>query len=283
MSKIYLDKTNKDYISEGDNIFRYALVVEYLGNKLKGSQYQPNQRTVQGEIEHALSVLFQKEVKTYFAGRTDAGVNAKFQVVHFDFEKIDTNKVLYSINSILPKDISVSNLVEIDKDFHSQKSAIYKHYRYTINNASNRSVWDEISSHIRYDLDVSKMREALSFIVGKHDFSAFRCPHTSNPATVCNLIEANCEKKGNMIYFDFVGDRFLYNMIRIIIGSVIEVGRGVQDIFYLKNILETKDRLQAGPTASAVGLTLMYIDYSKKYNMILNKEAINENLFCKAS
>lgn len=282
MTKVCSEKINNE-ISGDASIFRYALVVEYIGKDLKGSQYQPEQRTVQGELEHALSVLMKKDVKTYFAGRTDAGVNAKFQVVHFDSTELTTNKILYSLNSILPKDISISRLVKIDKDFHSQKSAKNKHYRYTINNASNRSVWDELGFHIRYDLDIAKMKEALSFLVGKHDFSAFRCPHTSNPSTICNLLKANCEKKENMIYFDFVGDRFLYNMIRIIIGSVIEIGRGVKDVFYLKNVLNSTDRTQAGPTAPAMGLTLMYIDYSEKYNMILNKEAINENLFCKAS
>lgn len=282
MTKVCSEKINNE-ISGDASIFRYALVVEYIGKDLKGSQYQPEQRTVQGELEHALSVLMKKDVKTYFAGRTDAGVNAKFQVVHFDSTELPTNKILYSLNSILPKDISISRLVKIDKDFHSQKSAKNKHYRYTINNASNRSVWDELGFHIRYDLDIAKMKEALSFLVGKHDFSAFRCPHTSNPSTICNLLKANCEKKENMIYFDFVGDRFLYNMIRIIIGSVIEIGRGVKDVFYLKNVLNSTDRTQAGPTAPAMGLTLMYIDYSEKYNMILNKEAINENLFCKAS
>lgn len=282
MTKVCSEKINNE-ISGDASIFRYALVVEYIGKDLKGSQYQPEQRTVQGELEHALFVLMKKNVKTYFAGRTDAGVNAKFQVVHFDSTELTTNKILYSLNSILPKDISISRLVKIDKDFHSQKSAKNKHYRYTINNASNRSVWDELGFHIRYDLDIAKMKEALSFLVGKHDFSAFRCPHTSNPSTICNLLKANCEKKENMIYFDFVGDRFLYNMIRIIIGSVIEIGRGVKDVFYLKNVLNSTDRTQAGPTAPAMGLTLMYIDYSEKYNMILNKEAINENLFCKAS
>lgn len=282
MTKVCSEKINNE-ISGDASIFRYALVVEYIGKDLKGSQYQPEQRTVQGELEHALSVLMKKDVKTYFAGRTDAGVNAKFQVVHFDSTELTTNKILYSLNSILPKDISISRLIKIDKDFHSQKSAKNKHYRYTINNASNRSVWDELGFHIRYDLDIAKMKEALSFLVGKHDFSAFRCPHTSNPSTICNLLKANCEKKENMIYFDFVGDRFLYNMIRIIIGSVIEIGRGVKDVFYLKNVLNSTDRTQAGPTAPAMGLTLMYIDYSEKYNMILNKEAINENLFCKAS
>lgn len=271
-------------LSEKKSLLRYAVVVEYVGTSLLGSQIQPQGRTVQGEIESVLKILLSREVRITMAGRTDAGVHARYQVAHFDLEKeVECKKFVNSMNALLPPDVSIANLVAIDNDFNARRNARFKHYRYVINNASQRSVWDEKSTHIRMDLDVAKMNQALACVLGQHDFSAFKCVHTSNPAVECTISRAECTRNGNMIYIDFVGDRFLYNMVRILVGSLIEIGRGERSVSWLQEVLESKDRSNAGATAPSEGLTLMYIDYEKKYNDILNKEANDENIFRKAS
>lgn len=280
---LYINNSD-NILSEKNSLLRYVAVVEYIGTSFLGSQIQPQGRTVQGEIESVLRVLLSKEIRVVFAGRTDSGVHAKFQVVHFDLEtEINCSKFINSMNALLPPDVSVSNIARVDEDFHAQKNTTFKHYRYVINNASQRSVWDEKSIHLRMDLDVDSMNKALECILGEHDFSAFKCQHTANPAVECTIYSAECVKKDNMIYIDFIGDRFLYNMVRIIVGSLLEVGTARRDVSWFKEVLESKDRTKAGATAPSAGLTLMYINYEDKYNAILNKEAIDENIFRKAS
>ncbi|MDD3420085.1 MAG: tRNA pseudouridine(38-40) synthase TruA [Candidatus Gastranaerophilales bacterium] len=271
-------------LSEKNSLLRYAVVVEYVGTSFMGSQIQPQGRTVQGEIESVLKILLSQEIRIIMAGRTDSGVHAKYTIAHFDVEnELDCKKMVNSMNALLPPDISIANMAAISKDFHAQKSAKFKHYRYVINNGSQRSVWNEKNTHIRMDLNVEKMNQALSCIVGTHDFSAFKCAHTENPAVECTIYRAECTRNGDMIYLDFVGDRFLYNMVRIIVGSLIDVGRNEKSVAWFKEVLESKDRTLAGATAPSDGLMLMYIDYEEKYNNILNKEAIDENIFRKAS
>lgn len=125
-----------------ENTYRYAMIIEYLGGSFAGSQIQLNQRTVQSELNEALRTLTKQDIKTVFSGRTDAGVNAKGQVVHVDFQqKTDIKRMILALNAILPPDISVKRIIEVNKNFHAQKSAISRWYRYTINNRPSRSVW----------------------------------------------------------------------------------------------------------------------------------------------
>ena len=283
LSELFTNNSSNT-LSEKKSLLRYAVVVQYVGTALMGSQIQPQGRTVQGEIESVLKILLSQEVRISMAGRTDAGVHARYQIANFDLEKeVDCKKFVNSMNALLPPDISIANMARVDGDFHAQKTAKIKHYRYVINNASQRSVWDEKSTHIRMDLDVAKMNQAIACILGQHDFSAFKCAHTANPAVDCVIRHAECTRNGNMIYIDFVGDRFLYNMVRILVGSLIEIGRGEKSVSWLQDVLDSKDRSNAGATAPSEGLTLMYIDYEKKYNDILHKEANDENIFRKAS
>ncbi len=272
-------------ISEGSNIFRYAAVVEYIGTNFEGSQIQPHRRTVQAELENALKVLVSKDVKTFFAGRTDRGVHSKGQVVHFTLDsKIDEYVFINSLNALIPPDMSISALCETDKNFHAQKSAKFKFYRYRINNSKQRSVWGENALLVRDELDVNAMNQALSYILGRHDFTSFKKVNTTNPAKECVVYSAECKKAGNVIEIDVIADRFLYNMMRIIVGTLIEIGRGAKPVVWMKELLNIKDRTQAAHTVSAEGLTLMYVGYKREYNDNLNKEATkDENLFSKAS
>jgi tRNA pseudouridine38-40 synthase len=269
--------------------YRYAVVIEYIGSSYAGSQIQPGQKTVQSELESALCILTGLKIKTIFAGRTDKGVHARGQVVHFDVDhQIDTYRFIHSLNGILPFDISVKSIIKVDKDFHSQKSAKYRWYRYTINNRQHRSSWFNNSLHIREDLNIESMNKALSFLIGKHDFSSFKSSKSSNPAKECIVERALCTRGNDtgIIYIDLIADRFLYNMVRIVVGTIIGIGKGNYAPELMLKVLEAKDRNEAGPTVKPEGLVLMSVGYSNMYriNDEINKEANkNEDLLCKAS
>ena len=273
------DKTEK---------IRYALIIEYLGAAFCGSQVQPGKMTIQSEIERAISILLKKEVKTVFAGRTDSGVHAKGQFLHFDTnQEIDKKRFIYSINALIHNGISVKQMMKVDKSFHSQKSAKYRWYRYIIDNNLSCSVFlKNISTHISGDLDTEEMQKALDYILGCHDFSSFKKTNSDNPAKECNLMYAKCRKISGIIYIDLIANRFLYNMVRIIVGTLLEIGKGSHNTNWILEVLCAKDRIKAGPTADPRGLMLMSVGYNENYNFnkLINMETTNEqNILCKTS
>ncbi len=187
------------------------------------------------------------------------------QVVHFETEKeIEKYKFLYSLNSLLPKGISVLKIQKVNNRFHAQKDSAYKHYQYLIRNSGCENVFDVNCLHVRQKLDIERINEALSFIKGEHDFSAFKTS-SENPAKVCNIYEARASKKGDLIKIDIVGDRFLYNMVRTIVGTLLLIEKDNLKPSAMKEILNSKDRTKAGSTADAVGLTLVKVGYDNKY------------------
>lgn len=266
---------------------RYVLIVEYIGTNFAGSQKQLHDpsgfenksikpvRTIQGEIEKALSTLTRSHIKTIFSGRTDAGVHARGQVVHFDthYECVDP-KFINSLNGILPPDVCVRSVKKVEKSFHAQKSAKIRWYRYKIVSREQRSVWDDRCLFVRESLDIQKMNEALSYLIGEHDFTSFKKVKTENPAKVCNMYKAHCFQEGDAIYIDLVANRFLYNMVRSIVGTLLWIQRNSLAPVTLKEILDAKDRSKAGPTISPEGLTLMKVIYNNE-----NMEIAYENLF----
>lgn len=267
---------------------RYVLVVEYIGTNYAGSQKQPDDsdvtqknskkpvKTIQGEIEKALSTLTKQKIKTIFSGRTDAGVHAKEQFVHFDTDcDCSSYKFVNSLNGLLPKDISIKSVGKTDKSFHAQKSAISRWYRYKIVNRPQRSAWDKESLLCREELDIERINDSLRFLIGEHDFSAFKKANTLNPAKICNVSKAECFRKNDKVYIDIVANRFLYNMVRTIVGTLLMIEKKSLAPETLKEILESKDRKKAGPTISPEGLTLMKVNYKDKVNM----EIAYENLF----
>ena len=275
MSEIWVPKTEKK---------RYKMTVSYIGNDFSGSQIQAasqttngqEPRTVQSELEKVFCTLTNRKIKTIFSGRTDAGVHSKGQVVHFDIlGELDVRRFENALNGNLPNDISVSNLALTDKTFHAQKSAIARYYRYTIVNRPQRNVWDGHSLLVRKSLDVERMNKCLEFLTGEHDFSAFKSSQTNNPAKICNMYKAKCVASNDFIYFDFVANRFLYNMIRTIIGTILWIENNNFDPTKMLEILNSKDRRNAGATISPDGLVLMKVIYSENDKL----EAINENLF----
>jgi len=287
MSNSKVQNILSNNVSEDSNVFRYAVVLEYIGTEYAGSQTQPAQRTIQSELEKALKIVCRQVVKANFSGRTDSGVHSKGQVVHFDInQKIDEFKFISSLNAILPSDISVNAITEVDKTFHARNSAKYRWYRYKILNKQARSVWNKESAHIWGDFDLEAMNTALKYLEGCHDFNAFKSADSQNTVTECIVYSANCSASGDYINIDLVANRFLHNMVRVIVGTVIKIGKGEKTPQFMNDVLSSKDRTLAGPTAPAEGLALMCVGYSKKYNLFecINKEANkDENIFRQAS
>ena len=250
---------------------RYLLVLEYIGTRYMGSQKQPEKMpntsktviTIQDEVEKAISTLTKTKTKTIFSGRTDAGVHAKGQTAHFESElELNPSKFINSLNGILPNTISVKELRKVPKTFHAQKSAKARHYRYVIANRSQRSAWDVNCLLVRYPLDTERMNKALSYLIGEHDFTSFKKVRTSNPAKICNMYEAKATKDGDLVYIDFTADRFLYNMIRSIVGTLLLIEKDSLAPETLKEILESRDKTKAGSTISPDGLTLVEVIYN---------------------
>lgn len=243
---------------------RYSIIVEYLGTNFFGSQWQPEKRTIQDELIKAISTLTKENKKVILSGRTDKGVHAIGQVAHFDSDvEFDEGKFLYQMNAILPDDMSIKAISKVDDRFHAQKSAKWKWYQYKIVSRKNRSCFDERCLYTRQVLDIERINEMLHFLVGEHDFSAFKSAHTTNPAKVCRMYKAECTKSGDEYLFDFVADRFLYNMIRSIIGTVLMIEKDNLSPSKMNEILKSKNRANAGQTADPNGLVLKEVGYTK--------------------
>ena len=254
---------------------RYALQVQYIGKNYAGSQIQFENGieiqtpTVQGELEKAISTLIfgdtenkNRQLKTVFSGRTDKGVNSKGQVIHFDTDKsIVASKFVYQLNEILPPDISVSDLKEVDDKFHAQKSAKRRYYRFVFINRKCKNVFDGDLMRVKYPVDIERMQKALDFIKGEHDFSSFKSSGTLNPSKICFIEKATCHKDGDNVIIDIVGNRFLYNMVRTIVGTLLEIEGHNLTPEHMKEVLEAKNRQKAGMTVSPYGLTLMKVMY----------------------
>ena len=254
---------------------RYTLQVQYIGKNYAGSQIQFENGieiqtpTIQGELEKAISTLIfgdtennNRQLKTVFSGRTDRGVNSKGQIIHFDTDKpIVASKFVYQLNEILPKDISVSNLKQVDASFHAQKSAKRRFYRYVFINRKCKNAFDGDLMRIKYDINIERMQNALNYLLGEHDFSSFKSSGTLNPSKVCFIEKAECKKDGDFVIIDIVGNRFLYNMVRTIVGTLLEIEGHNRSAEYMKQVLEACDRKKAGQTVSPHGLTLMKAEY----------------------
>lgn len=254
---------------------RYALQVQYIGKNYAGSQIQFENGieiqtpTVQGELEKAISTLIfgdtenkNRQLKTVFSGRTDKGVNSKGQVIHFDTDKsIVASKFVYQLNEILPPDISVSDLKEVDDKFHAQKSAKRRYYRFVFINRKCKNAFDGDLMRVKYSVDIERMQKALDFIKGEHDFSSFKSSGTLNPSKICFIEKATCHKDGDNVIIDIVGNRFLYNMVRTIVGTLLEIEGHKLPAEHMEQVLMACDRRKAGQTVSPFGLTLMKVEY----------------------
>ena len=255
---------------------RYAFQVQYIGKNYAGSQIQfengkeTDTPTIQGELEKALCKLTcgksannnKRQIRTVFSGRTDKGVNSIGQVVHFEIEQmIVASKFVYSLNEILPDDISVSDLKVVDEKFHAQKSAKKRIYRYVFINRKCKNAFDGDLLRVKFDINLERMQKSLDYLLGEHDFSSFKSSGTLNPSKVCTIYQAECEKSGDKVIITIAGNRFLYNMVRTIVGTLLEIEGHNLPAEHMKEVLEAKDRRKAGQTVSPYGLTLIKVEY----------------------
>lgn len=238
------------------------VTIQYNGENYCGWQKQPDSLGIQGNIEKAIYEITKEKVKITGSGRTDAGVHALGQVANFKIESsIPAEKIPNALNAKLPKDISIIACSEVDDEFHSRYSAKGKRYRYLIYNQLYRSpIYKDISYHIRYDLDFEKMCEEAKHLIGEHDFKGFMSSGSSVNDTVRTIYDITLEKYEDLIILEVEGNGFLYNMVRIIVGTLVDIGRGRINES-LADIINYKSRSKAGHTAPAHGLFLKKVDY----------------------
>lgn len=238
------------------------LTIEYEGTNYVGWQKQKNSLAIQEVIEKAISSITQEEVDLTASGRTDSGVHALGQVANFKtHSKIPADKIPGAINSKLPEDISILEAKEVSIDFHSRYSAIRKRYRYAILNSKyKRPIYRKFSYNINYKLDFDKMKIEARHLIGEHDFRSFMSSGSSIISTVRTIYDVTIEKEGDLIILEIEGNGFLYNMVRIITGTLIDIGREKINIS-LDEIIKSKNRNKAGHTAPSTGLFLKKVYY----------------------
>lgn len=243
---------------------KIRLVVEYDGTTLSGWQRQTNAPTVQQHLEEALAQILQHEVTVAGASRTDAGVHARGQVAAFETERsIPLHGIRRGLNSLLPDVIAIRSADEVPLEFHPRFGATGKHYRYTIYRAPDRSpLLRERAWHHGEALDVARMRDAARALVGEHDFAAFRAAGCTAKTTVRRIDTVNVtEHPNDLLSIDVEGNAFLRNMVRILVGTLADVGRGALEVGQVAEILASRDRTKAGKTAPAHGLELVEVRY----------------------
>lgn len=242
---------------------RIKLTIAYDGTNYCGWQIQPNGITVEEVLNKAICKLTGEEIAVIGASRTDSGVHAMGQVAVFDTETtIPAEKIGMALNQRLPEDIVILKSEEVSPDFHPRYCDCSKTYEYHIMNTQIPIPTKRLTNYfVSYVLDIDKMRQAASYLVGEHDFASFCNVRTDVESTVRTITELDILQNGEEITVRITGNGFLYNMVRIIVGTLIRVGRGFYEPEKVKEILKAKDRKAAGVTAPARGLMLMEIQY----------------------
>ncbi len=244
------------------------LSIEYDGTNYQGWQIQESpQKTIQGEIERALHIIFKSDISITGSGRTDSGVHALGQVANFNTESTMPNEeIIRALNGNLPEDISILKAEEVDPDFNARYSAKEKTYKYTILNRREKpAINRKTCLHFPHKLSMLKMQSACKFLIGTHDFKSFQAFDSSKPErsqdTIRTIKQINVVRKGDYITIFITADGFLYKMVRNIVGTLIDIGRKEIPPSEIKKILEGKDRELASNTAPAHGLCLVEVKY----------------------
>ena len=246
------------------NMRNIKLTIEYDGKEFGGWQKQPNKLNIQGTIEKAIKEITKEDVDLTASGRTDSGVHSLGQVANFKTSSnIPIEKIPVALNSNLKKSIVIKSAEEVPERFHSRLSCKKKTYRYIINNSEiPSSIYRNLETHISYKLDIEKMKEAVKYFEGEHDFKAFKSSGTSSKSSVRIIYKAEVvEKENSRIYIELIGSGFLYNMVRIISGTLVEVGAGRIKPDEILNIIESRQRDKAGKTLPPQGLYLVNVEY----------------------
>ena len=246
---------------------RFFISISYDGTAYHGWQVQPNGHSVQAELQRCLSTLLREEIAVTGAGRTDAGVHARCMVAHFDFEQpIDEGQLTYKLNRILPRDISVQKVWEVPNDLHARFSAVSRTYHYYIHTQKDPFL-RSYSCELHYSLDFAKMNEAASCLLQYEDFGAFCKSHADVKTTLCQVTQARWVQQSSYSwYFEISANRFLRNMVRAVVGTLIDVGRGRLTVEDFCKVVEGKKRTDAGESMPAHALFLEDVSYGAIHN-----------------
>jgi len=241
----------------------YRVVIEYDGTDYCGFQYQPELRTIAGEIESALSRLFDRSIKVTVAGRTDAGVHASGQVISFvSHDAFPVDRLSIALNTSLPPDLTARDAARVDARFSARLSALERRYRYVVLERRDPSaIMRRFAHHEHRALDIERMRAGAAHLLGEHDFRTFCGVLPDRGGTVRTINSLTIERDGFSIVFAIAGKGFLHRMVRIITGTLLEVGAGRREPGEVATMLAARDRRVAGPTAPAAGLTLVEVTY----------------------
>lgn len=240
---------------------RYFIEFSYNGKNYFGYQIQPKDISVQEELEKALSTILREKIKTTGAGRTDTGVHAKKMFAHFDTEQILNDKLVHQLNSFLPVDIGIRRIFQVKDDFHARFDATFRTYEYYISLEKNPFTQDSAWQHWRKPLDINKMNETCKILFDYEDFTSFAKLHTDNKTNLCKMYRAEWEQNGTELKFTISANRFLRNMVRAIVGTMVEVGSGKIQPEEVRKVIENKDRNSAGTSAPAHALFLVDVGY----------------------
>lgn len=242
---------------------RYFIWFSYDGTRYHGWQIQPNGITVQSELQRCLSLLLRQEVSVVGAGRTDTGVHARQMAAHFDIDELPMSvfDLAHKLNGLLPQDIGVSNVAAVDNDMHARFSAIARTYHYYVHTRKNPFL-RQFSLELHYQLDYERMNEAARILLEYEDFGAFCKSGSDVKTTLCKVTHAQWHQTSESTwYFEITANRFLRNMVRAVVGTLIEVGRGRMSLDEFRQVIEGKKRTQAGESMPAKALFLEKVEY----------------------
>lgn len=259
-------------MSESPKLHRIALGIEYNGSRYYGWQRQQEVKSVQGCLEAALSKIAAEPITVNCAGRTDAGVHATGQVVHFE-TSANRKEAAWTmgVNTHLPDDIAVRWCKPVDDEFHARFSATARRYRYVIFNHRYRpAILSNGVTHFHFPLNEKRMHQAAQALLGERDFTSFRAVQCQSKSPWRNVMHVNVTRHGNYVVVDIKANAFVHHMVRNIVGSLLEIGCGNQDIDWMAHLLELKDRTKAAATAKAEGLYLVSVDYPEKFDLPQN-------------
>lgn len=240
---------------------RLKCIVEYDGTNYSGFQRQIGVKTIQEELENVVSKINKEQTIIYASGRTDAHVHAKGQVFHFDSKlNISPDKWMLGFKSLLPSDITIKDVCEVDENFHARYDVKSKEYRYFINVGKYDSFIINYSLFM-YNLNIKEMKKGIKYFIGTHDFISFTQQIDPNKKTIKTIFKADIKKNKDMLEIRFIGTGFLKYQVRIMVGTLLDIGLGRKKASDIKSILQSKNRKNAGKTAPAQGLFLYKVNY----------------------
>ena len=259
---------SSSFLKEGKRMQRYKLVIQYDGTPYVGFQVQENGNSIQAELNKALKKMTKGQyIPVSGSGRTDSGVHANAQVVHIDYPKtIEAASLVRAMNSLLPTSIRIVSAEAVSEDFHARYSVTGKRYIYKVTTAAIQSPFlRQYELHHPFKTDVERINKAFEAVIGEHDFTSFCSTKSDKDSKVRVVTKAEVKRNGDELIFTFEGKGFLYNMVRILVGTALQIGDGLREVEEMKQILEAMDRNAAGPTAPAHGLYLDEVFY-KNFN-----------------